>query len=268
MKTQTLSLAFVVLLLTACTTRQVGMANIASVYCVEQGFKSEIRTAPDGSQSGVCIFPDGNECDEWAFFRGECKPGQPVDQTDAASHSPVILRVEEREEIQNGRLVIIKDIYFTDPEGDATTIVNTLVATDPAELTLPIGDDAITTPAEEQKLEGLAASPLRCSSTLIPYSLTIEDRIRDAAGNLSEPITIVFACPADPPNSLPFVIAAIIIGLGLLAGFWLYFRKHPSERPRSFSPSCFWSALCSQCTSWDPFSTKADTPWGICSSME
>ncbi|NTU56357.1 MAG: hypothetical protein HGA79_08925 [Anaerolineales bacterium] len=163
----------------------------------------------------------------------QVSPPQPNGQADATSHPPVILRVEEREEIQNGWLILIKDIYFTDPEGDATTIVNTLVATDPAELSLPIGNDSITTPAEEQKREGLAASPLRCSSTLIPYSLTIEDRIRDAAGNLSEPVTVTFACPTNPPNSLPFVIAAFIIGLGLLAGLWLSLRKHPSERTPS-----------------------------------
>jgi hypothetical protein len=48
------------------------MPNPASVYCAQQGYKSEIRTAADGSQSGVCIFPDSTECDEWAYFRGEC----------------------------------------------------------------------------------------------------------------------------------------------------------------------------------------------------
>jgi hypothetical protein len=48
--------------------------NPASAYCEQQGYKSEIRTATDGSQSGVCIFPDGSECDEWAYFRGECGP--------------------------------------------------------------------------------------------------------------------------------------------------------------------------------------------------
>ena len=53
-----------------------GIANPASTYCAEQGNKSEIRTAADGSQSGVCIFPDGSECDEWAYFRGECGPAQ------------------------------------------------------------------------------------------------------------------------------------------------------------------------------------------------
>lgn len=48
------------------------LPNPASVYCEEQGNVSEIRTAADGSQSGVCILPDGRECDEWAYFRGEC----------------------------------------------------------------------------------------------------------------------------------------------------------------------------------------------------
>ncbi|MDO9085036.1 MAG: DUF333 domain-containing protein [Anaerolineaceae bacterium] len=51
------------------------MPNPASVFCEENGGVLEIRTADDGSQSGVCAFPDGSECDEWAFSRDECKPG-------------------------------------------------------------------------------------------------------------------------------------------------------------------------------------------------
>lgn len=54
----------------------VGLANPASVYCEEQGGRLEIRTGADGGQIGFCIFPDGSECEEWAFFRGECLPGQ------------------------------------------------------------------------------------------------------------------------------------------------------------------------------------------------
>ena len=50
------------------------LPNPASVYCEQQGYTSEIRTATDGSQSGVCIFPDGSECDEWAYYRRECTP--------------------------------------------------------------------------------------------------------------------------------------------------------------------------------------------------
>ncbi len=76
----------ILMALTACTTFQiqapqpvetdiplvVNMPNPASVYCEQQGNRLEIQTAADGSQSGVCIFPDGSTCDEWAYFRGEC----------------------------------------------------------------------------------------------------------------------------------------------------------------------------------------------------
>ncbi len=51
------------------------MPNPAAVYCEQHGGKLEIVTAADGSQSGRCVFPDGSQCDEWAYFRGECRPG-------------------------------------------------------------------------------------------------------------------------------------------------------------------------------------------------
>jgi|GEM_PF-2192976 len=51
-----------------------GIANPASVYCEKQGGKLEIRTAPDGSQSGYCMFANGSSCEEWKYFRGECTP--------------------------------------------------------------------------------------------------------------------------------------------------------------------------------------------------
>jgi putative hemolysin len=54
------------------------LPNPASVFCEQQGYTLEIRTAADGSQSGVCIFPDGSECDEWAYHRGECAPADQI----------------------------------------------------------------------------------------------------------------------------------------------------------------------------------------------
>lgn len=51
------------------------LPNPASAFCEQNGGKLEIRTAKDSGQSGMCVFPDKSECDEWAFFRGECKPG-------------------------------------------------------------------------------------------------------------------------------------------------------------------------------------------------
>ena len=55
---------------------QAGMPNPASVYCEQNGNKLEIQTASDGSQNGICVFPGGSTCDEWAYFRGECGLGQ------------------------------------------------------------------------------------------------------------------------------------------------------------------------------------------------
>jgi putative hemolysin len=86
----------ILMALTACTSLrvqtsnpdpteipQVNMPNPASVYCEQNGNTLEIRTADDGSQSGVCVFPDGSTCDEWAYFRGECGPA-----TDASGGGP------------------------------------------------------------------------------------------------------------------------------------------------------------------------------------
>jgi putative hemolysin len=88
--------AFTIILmaLTACTTPRVqssepaatdmpqaGIPNPASAYCDQNGNKHEIRTAANGSQAGVCIFPDGSTCDEWAYYRGECGPAKPASET-------------------------------------------------------------------------------------------------------------------------------------------------------------------------------------------
>lgn len=51
-----------------------GLPNPASAHCEEQDYRLEIRTDEEGNQVGVCIFSDGSECEEWAFFRGECGP--------------------------------------------------------------------------------------------------------------------------------------------------------------------------------------------------
>ena len=56
------------------------MPNPASVYCVENGGKLEIRSGKDGGQVGYCVFEDGSECEEWVFFRGECRPGDSLQE--------------------------------------------------------------------------------------------------------------------------------------------------------------------------------------------
>jgi putative hemolysin len=67
----------------ATETSQANMPNPASVYCEQNGNKLEIQTASDGSQNGICVFPDGSTCDEWAYFRGECGLAQQKSPTPA-----------------------------------------------------------------------------------------------------------------------------------------------------------------------------------------
>lgn len=56
-------------------TSEAGLPNPASVYCEQNGGKLEFRQDASGGVAGICIFPDGSECDEWAYFRKECQPG-------------------------------------------------------------------------------------------------------------------------------------------------------------------------------------------------
>lgn len=50
----------------------VQMANPASTYCIGQGYDLDVRSG-EGGEYGVCVFGNGKECEEWAFFRGECR---------------------------------------------------------------------------------------------------------------------------------------------------------------------------------------------------
>jgi uncharacterized protein len=69
-----------VFLLAACQntdtqTPNTGLANPASRNCVDKGGRLDIRKDDDSGEYGVCMFRDGTECEEWEFYRGECKQG-------------------------------------------------------------------------------------------------------------------------------------------------------------------------------------------------
>lgn len=51
------------------------LANPASVFCVQSGGKSEIRTGRRG-QYGVCRLPDGRVVEEWAYYRAMMGKGR------------------------------------------------------------------------------------------------------------------------------------------------------------------------------------------------
>jgi putative hemolysin len=70
------------LTLVACDSNnqdtQTKSANPASVYCGQTGGTHSIKLDAQGAQSGDCSFADGQQCDEWALFRGECVPNVAV----------------------------------------------------------------------------------------------------------------------------------------------------------------------------------------------
>lgn len=70
-------------------TPEANMPNPASVHCEQNGGKLELRQDDSGGVFGVCIFTDGSECEEWAYFRDECKPGDSLAASEPAP-SPVV----------------------------------------------------------------------------------------------------------------------------------------------------------------------------------
>jgi putative hemolysin len=76
-----LILVISMLTLSACNqdvvnpTPAAGLSNPASVFCEENNGTLDLGTDEAGNVTGVCVFADGSECEEWAFSRGECKPG-------------------------------------------------------------------------------------------------------------------------------------------------------------------------------------------------
>lgn len=57
----------------------------------------DMRQDDAGNTYGICIFPDGSECDEWAFFRGECTPADNPAPIEAAENTPVPNMEEPRQ---------------------------------------------------------------------------------------------------------------------------------------------------------------------------
>jgi putative hemolysin len=118
-------------------TLEPNIPNPASVYCEQQGNKLQIVTAADGSQSGICIFPDGSTCDEWAYFRGECKPGDslvtpeptvsPTPLSSSPTPKPTVLRVAY---FGDGHIMLWTEGQGSRPLADAVNVEQVRISDD------------------------------------------------------------------------------------------------------------------------------------------
>lgn len=62
--------------LTCLSSKELGaLPNPASENCIKQGGRLKILKRGDGGEYGVCVFPNGRQCEEWALLRADCPPG-------------------------------------------------------------------------------------------------------------------------------------------------------------------------------------------------
>lgn len=61
----------IILALLVFTSSCFALPNPAAVNCINKGFRYLML-----NNTAICMFPDNSYCEEWAYFRGECKPGQ------------------------------------------------------------------------------------------------------------------------------------------------------------------------------------------------
>ena len=108
--------------------------------------------------------------------------------------SPVMLRVTERRGADQTGVVIYKDIYFMDPDGDADFVEYKLIGyQNIVQSDIKVSPDDIE-PSPEQKTEATVAAPWYCKTKYHNYTITLEARIVDEAGNKSMPFLLEFYC--------------------------------------------------------------------------
>lgn len=84
--------------------RNTALANPATVYCLEQQGKFSMKKDAQGGMVGYCTFPDGEVCEEWAFYKGEChKVKNKVKKEDKtkATSTPVATTTKKEANNQN-----------------------------------------------------------------------------------------------------------------------------------------------------------------------
>jgi len=101
------------------------LTSQASKHCIEAGYKVVARNQLNGGTYNVCVFPNGNECEEWQYLYGNCDPssgnltsciGYPAGQICATDYIPVCAQ-----HIISGNESDIQWVDFNNPCSACTT---------------------------------------------------------------------------------------------------------------------------------------------------
>ena len=137
------------------------MTNPASAYCIKIGGKIDIITKDDGSQYGMCVLPDGTQCEEWAYYRSECGNTVPFETSPNMSISPVEVSI-----------------------GIASNYTSTVTVDTPAVLTpynesvtVTVDTPTVLTPYNESVQTNTGDKP----TILTPYTESIQANVVNAA---------------------------------------------------------------------------------------
>lgn len=61
--------------------KDTALSNPATVYCLQEGGKFTMKKTLDGSTVGICELASNIQCEEWAFYKGDCPAGSKKDKT-------------------------------------------------------------------------------------------------------------------------------------------------------------------------------------------
>jgi putative hemolysin len=129
-------------------TAGIGFQNPAAAYCTRMGYEYKTVETEDGER-GICVLPNGDEVDAWAFYRGECAPqfsycarmGWPAAEAQGDSYSDKCCTCS----LPDGSRKTVSELLDLRP--DVTVAINTLMdkASDEATVT---GDETTLTAME------------------------------------------------------------------------------------------------------------------------
>ena len=163
--------------------------------------------------------------DEYRSTVGITIPPAP-EQGEAANHAPVITGIRQWQKWESGILNVYEEISYTDPAGDAITVINKPVS---APISSAWVDDILMSSAVEQQQGAVLTT--RVGKCRQPAEIVLELRVFDSAGNMSNPETVSFSCPEPKLYISPILIAGIVIALILVGlGIWLLVRNLRRKR--------------------------------------